>query len=115
MQSQQVRDSKPNPNKETPLIRIAIILLMIFIFIAIVFGIYQGIKILRARDAEPTATPTAAEVTPDLQATATAGCTLFMQRFPGTPCPEVEHPSIIATATAACLQFRTQFPGTPCP
>lgn len=51
----------------------------------------------------------------NLEATATAACSLFIVQFPGTPCPAVAIPGIEATATAACAQFLSQFPGTPCP
>lgn len=43
-------------------------------------------------------------------ATATAICLEFNERFPGTPCP-----LSAATATAACLAFNERYPGTPCP
>ena len=115
MQNQRDQESKPDPSEEKLFRRLVIILLISFIFIAVAFGIYQGLKILRTPDGESTTTPTGGGVSPNLQATATAGCAIFMQQFPGTPCPEPESQSILATATAACLQFTTQFPGTPCP
>jgi len=115
MQNQRDQESMPDPSEEKLFRRLVIILLILFVFIAVTFGIYQGFKILRTADGESTTTPIVGELSPNLQATATAGCAIFMQQFPGTLCPEQESLGILATATAACLQFTTQFPGTPCP
>jgi len=116
MQNQRDHGSKSDAAEDKLFRRLVIILLILIIFIAVAFGIYQGLKILRTPDGEATTTPPpGAGLSPDLQATATAGCAIFMQQFPGTPCPDQQTQSLLATATAACLQFNSQFPGTPCP
>jgi len=113
MQNRRQQENKPETSEDQLFRRLVIILLLVFVFVAIVFGIYQGIKILRTPDTEGT--PTSESLSPALQATASAACAIFMQQFPGTPCPEQIPQDIISTATAACLQFQSQFPGTPCP
>jgi hypothetical protein len=90
MQNRRDQMSTPDPSEDKPLRRIVLILLLVFVFVAIVFGIYQGIRILRTPDGEPSTAPTIDVSSPDFQATATAACEKFIQQFPGTPCPEQE-------------------------
>lgn len=90
MQNPRDQRSSPDPSENKMLRRMIFIFLIVFVFIAIAFGIYQGINILRTPEAGSTESPTGEGLSPNLQATATAGCENFMQQFPGTPCPEQE-------------------------
>jgi hypothetical protein len=108
---------KTGSSDKKPLQRWVILMLSIAFLIIIIFVAFVGVKLLGFPKVEATSTttPEVGELPPNLQATATAGCAIFMQQFPGTPCPEVELLNIVGTATAACRIFNSQFPGTPCP
>lgn len=81
-----IRNKQRNtPPKEERLFRLVVILLVILaLCVLITLGMYTGTKILRSPSIFAGSGGTAV---PPLDATATAGCELFMQQFPGTPCP----------------------------
>ncbi|NIM93311.1 MAG: hypothetical protein GTO18_06330 [Anaerolineales bacterium] len=96
--------------KSERVFRIIVILgAAIIAIILITFGLYVAITVLG-----PQVDILETEIL-DLNATATAGCEVFLEEFPGTPCPEYDSIIISATATAACADYQEDFPGTPCP
>ena len=117
MQNNRDHERKTQAPEKKTLQRWVILMFSIAILIIIIFVAFVGFRLLGSQKIMVTATSTLAigELPANLQATATAGCAMFMQQFPGTPCPDVDPYSVIETATAACRIFNSQFPGTPCP
>ena len=76
---------KDVPPKEERLFRWVVILLVgLTLCVLIALGVYLGTNIFQFPSLFPGRSGTGL---PPSDATATAGCELFMQQFPGTPCP----------------------------